>query len=421
MGKTLALLFALMFLVFPCQVSKQASATFAANDPSPLNANLLWNYTTSNGVWSSPTIDNGVLYVGCEDVLYIGTQVSYAGNLYALNASNDQKLWNYSIPVGGSSPAVAEGSVYVGSFDNNFYSFNVTNGVKLWSYDCGDLVNSSPAVANGIVYIGLNNGDLCAFNGTTGTVVWRYNSDGAVGSPVVADGIVFAASNAFIPLNTFTGRIYALNASNGKLLWDHSLRDSVPSPTVASGIVYVGLGSNVSAFKSVDGSQLWNNDITKKQISLTPTLLRPSTILDNVLYVTSSDGNVYALNAVNGEKIWNHSLTKQIETSPAAAKGAVYTGCNDGNLYALNASNGKTMWNYSISDASHALESSPVIDNGIVYIGSGTHNIYAFGNIANSNASAYTLPIIIGAIIVVTSFTLTAIIMLKRLKRKPPQ
>ena len=55
--------------------------------------------------------------------------------------------------------------VYVGSNDNNVYALNATTGAELWSYYIGNegLV-SSPAVANGVVYIGSLSYDLFAFH-----------------------------------------------------------------------------------------------------------------------------------------------------------------------------------------------------------------------------------------------------------------
>ena len=53
-----------------------------------------------------------------------------------------------------SSPAVANGVVYVGSDDDNVYALNASTGAKLWSYTTGGYVDSSPAVANGVVYVG---------------------------------------------------------------------------------------------------------------------------------------------------------------------------------------------------------------------------------------------------------------------------
>jgi outer membrane protein assembly factor BamB len=62
-----------------------------------------------------------------------------------------------------SSPAVANGVVYVGSFDSNVYALNASTGAKLWSYYIGGEVYSSPAVANGVVYVGRHNHKLFAF------------------------------------------------------------------------------------------------------------------------------------------------------------------------------------------------------------------------------------------------------------------
>ena len=53
-----------------------------------------------------------------------------------------------------SSPAVVGGVVYVGSDDGNVYALNAANGAKLWNYTTGSEVYSSPAVVDGVVYIG---------------------------------------------------------------------------------------------------------------------------------------------------------------------------------------------------------------------------------------------------------------------------
>ena len=88
-------------------------------------------------------------------------QQSTDGNVYALKASNGALLWSFTTdgPVYWSSPAVANGVVYVGSNiyeHQSVYALNASTGALLWSYiPLGD-VWSSPAVANGVVYIGSN-------------------------------------------------------------------------------------------------------------------------------------------------------------------------------------------------------------------------------------------------------------------------
>ena len=53
-----------------------------------------------------------------------------------------------------SSPAVADGVVYVGSLDGDVYTLNAASGSINWGFPTGDQVLSSPAVVGGVVYIG---------------------------------------------------------------------------------------------------------------------------------------------------------------------------------------------------------------------------------------------------------------------------
>ena len=62
-----------------------------------------------------------------------------------------------------SSPAVANGVVYVGSNDGKFYALNAATGTLVWSYKSGHWFFSSPAVVNGVVYTGCDDGNVYAF------------------------------------------------------------------------------------------------------------------------------------------------------------------------------------------------------------------------------------------------------------------
>jgi outer membrane protein assembly factor BamB len=103
----------------------------------------LWSYTTGFEVTSSPAVAKGVVYVG-----------SYDGYVYALNASTGVKLWGRKIDPRDSSPAVANGVIYIGSQDNDLYALSAKTGAKLLRYTKGSVSGSSPVVANGVVYIG---------------------------------------------------------------------------------------------------------------------------------------------------------------------------------------------------------------------------------------------------------------------------
>jgi outer membrane protein assembly factor BamB len=123
---------------------------------SPANVSSLdqaWSAATGIAIFSSPAVANGVVYVG-----------SYDHNLYAFNAQTGAQLW--STPTGASissSPAVADGVVYVGSEDDSLYAFNAQTGTQLWSTPTGSYIYSSPAVANGMVYVGSEDDHLYAY------------------------------------------------------------------------------------------------------------------------------------------------------------------------------------------------------------------------------------------------------------------
>jgi len=83
-------------------------------------------------------------------------------------------VWSYKTKVSvWSSPAVADGKVYVGSVDFNVYCLDADTGSKIWSYMTGNEVLSSPAVVDGKVYVGSFDGHVYAFGTTTLTRQYR--------------------------------------------------------------------------------------------------------------------------------------------------------------------------------------------------------------------------------------------------------
>ena len=78
---------------------------------------------------------------------------------------NGGVLWTF--PTGmyvTSTPALYNGLVYVGSWDDNVYALNAATGTLIWKYKTGSVVDSSPAIVNGIVYIGGEDGNVYALN-----------------------------------------------------------------------------------------------------------------------------------------------------------------------------------------------------------------------------------------------------------------
>jgi hypothetical protein len=130
-----------------------------------------WTAITGDGIDSSPAVADGVVYVGSRD-----------GKLYAdavgcPSGSPCLPLWT-ATPGDGidSSPTVANGVVYVASRDGRLNAYAVgcaSDGgtcTPLWSADIGGSsalptsFDMSPVVANGAVYVGSYDGNLYAFS-----------------------------------------------------------------------------------------------------------------------------------------------------------------------------------------------------------------------------------------------------------------
>ncbi len=78
----------------------------------------LWMTGTGAAIFSSPTVANGVVYIGSQD-----------GKLYALDSETGTVLWTYltGLPI-DSSPTVTNGMLYVGSWNGKVYAFGLPPG-----------------------------------------------------------------------------------------------------------------------------------------------------------------------------------------------------------------------------------------------------------------------------------------------------
>lgn len=209
----------------------------------------LWTYTTGGLLTDlGPTVVDGTVFFGSRDY-----------NVYALDARTGAKRWSYSTGSGNgyaapSSPVVVDGVVYVSSLDSVF-ALEASTGAVVWIYDTGSDVDSSPAVANGVLYIGNGDGNIDALNTANGGLLWSYHVDGSVwSSPAVAYGMVYIGAEDYY--------VHALDANTGTEMWNFNAGFYVEaSPAVANGVVYaVARGIALYALDAKTGAALWNNE-----------------------------------------------------------------------------------------------------------------------------------------------------------------
>ncbi len=208
----------------------------------------IWSYATAGGIYVSPAVANGVLYVS-----------SGPGIVYALNADTGALVWKkqFGNTIGPSptlsgtqgGQAVANGVLYVeiqrkaSTYD--LYALDAGTGAPLWRAPVGGV---TPAVAGGVVYVA-SGGLASALDASTGVLIWQSALTGGARSAVVANGVVYVGGWYPTGDNTGYGTIDALDASTGTMLWNYQSSrsggyDIFPTPVVVNGTIYGSLISS---------------------------------------------------------------------------------------------------------------------------------------------------------------------------------
>jgi outer membrane protein assembly factor BamB len=398
------------------------------------NGALKWNSTLRAGAtYNSPTVANGIVYVGCE-----------GNDFYALNASSGLSIWNCTLsPSDGSTPAVIGGVVYVGCSSNGVtsgvYALNASTGAKIWNYQTS-IWDSSLSVAGGVVYA-CNSEGVHALNANTGTLIWIYNlgNTNINSAPAVAGGVLFVksgngylyafgkssqptislqpnfgfsgtsvtisgsgfASGSSVTI-TFGGAPISLNNSAvdslGHIAGAFTIPSSTPghyqinvadtsgnaafasylivAPTTVSWPMYMhdlqhsGSPDNTSA---IDNSLLWKFSVDRANNIIR--VASSAAVIGGIVYDASQNCYVYALDAYTGACYWKFSLGGiSTLSSPVIVDGVVYIGGDHG-VYAINAYSGTKIWNNA---SPRVVFSAPAVSNGVVYAGSFIDGIFAF-------------------------------------------
>jgi outer membrane protein assembly factor BamB/serine/threonine protein kinase len=406
MGGTLGLISLLVVLVIiiepvmSIQRGPSATPSSSATSTHPDHISQKWAFPTGDAVDTSPTVVNGVVYVGSKKVVYaldastgqqkwafptgfkayssptvvIVNGVVYVGSdkAYAIDASTGQQKWAFTTGIEVySSQTVVNGVVYVCS--DKMYAVDASTGQQKWAFRplYSGAVSTSPTVVNGngVVYIN-ETGIVYAVDASTGQQIWTFTTDEPANSSTVSFPLTLVNGVVYVG----TDKMYALDASTGQKKWTFPTGGAVSStPTVVNGVVYVSSKTfssdvyNMYALDASTGQKKWTFP-TGGAVASTPT------VVNGMLYVGSFDHNVYALDASTGQKKWTFPTGGAVVSSPTVVDGVLYVGSWDSKVYALDASTGQKKWTFTTSNT---VSSTPTVVNGVVYVGSNDNNVYA--------------------------------------------
>lgn len=311
-----------------------------------------WEFECEDEIRSSPSIENGILYIG-----------AYDNNLYALTADKGQFLWKFAAEGGiVSKPLVDAGNVYVGSEDGKLYSISTKTGNVSWDFKTEGPIRCSARIAEGHIFIGSDDENLYAINLASYRKSWSLKTEGPIRStPSISNGLIYFGNEA----NEFICADF-----RGQTKWRfYTKRSNTSSPIVLDGVAYFSsLDANFYALDAKSGWVIWRYRMGKGSIS------SPCSI-ENFLFVGSADCYIYCVEKSSAKEIWRFKCDHQVSGSPVIYKDAIYCGTADGTFYCLDYKTGRQRWKFTTGGP---ITGTPAAVNDHIYIGSSDHKVYAF-------------------------------------------
>jgi outer membrane protein assembly factor BamB len=309
-----------------------------------------------------------------------------------------------------SSPAVAGGKVYFGSYDSHLYALDAASGQLRWKLKTGDKVHSSPIVQEEIVYVGSDDGALYAVDAVTGTEKWKSKTYGyfvlldkngicceeylktnlpspdlmriespftsdtsgwsVYASPVITGGMLyFGAEGAYF---------YAAHQETGEIAWVEALESGITSTAATDGdnIYVVNDAGSLFSLNAKTVLENWRFYAVHEAYTMHSFYNSSVVVANETVYIAGRLGEgrstLFAVDTSTGKEKWRfHEMGAT--TSPVVSDNSVYFTAGE-NLYALDTQTGGELWE---SNLGNDIPTAPALADGILYVTSGDGYLYA--------------------------------------------
>ncbi len=282
--------------------------------------------------------------------------------------------------------------------------------VPAWRAPLGGPIDGSPVVAGGVVVAASDSGNLAAYDARTGSKLWEKATLGPIsGSPTVGGNRVFAG--------TLSGHLRAFTLAGGDVLWDWKAPGEQPaiwsSPTVYDDLVLVGIGSQAGdtplevgrmvALDVATGRQVWSICARAACAPGGGIWSTPAIDASGRAYVGlgNPEDGALAFEAGSGRRIWERSFYPDeardldVGASPVivrlAGREAVAVGSVAGIFELLDASTGAVIWSDDLvrGSAVHGLIASAGYDGMKLFVGSASPPTGMFAVAAEGGAQVW--------------------------------
>lgn len=267
-----------------------------------------------NLLMAVPVVANGVVYA--QDV---------SGKISAFDLKTGELLFQHKLKslnknetstgLNGAGLAVYDKNLYATAGFGGVFALNALTGKPLWRTDLNIPIRSAPTVANDMLFVQTINNQLFCLSAKDGSEIWRYNISAE--DTVLAGGSApaFDASKQILVTIFSNGELQAFNASIGYPIWSQDLtsENSMPfaiqstktSPVIDGHTVYAaGSHTKTIAADLETGEIIW--EIPVGGIS--------SPLVDKeAVFMVSSDYELLAVNKKSGQILWRTPVLNEMD------------------------------------------------------------------------------------------------------------
>jgi len=253
----------------------------------------------------------------------------------------------------GSTPAIADGTLYIIDADAVVEAFDAASGARKWATpldsskrDMAVRFGGGVSYDGGRVYATTGRGDAAALDAKTGKVLWKVRPAGPLrGSPAIGGGNVYVL--------TQDNQIFALKPDTGQTVWTVSatLETSgvfgVAAPAIAQGTVVAGFSSGeLSALRYENGRIVWQDQLSRTAISTSVSVISDidaSPVIDGgKVYAIGQGGRMVAMDLVTGQRLWE--LVIGGINTPWLAGEWLFVVTDEAKLMCIARTTGKVRW-----------------------------------------------------------------------------
>ena len=344
------------------------SGSSRARKPTELSA--VTNQFEMAEIWAANVGSSEPYYfdpIVANDSVYAA---SASGKLMRLNLQTGKTIWDINVPEKLAVGPGSDGKTTVAvSAKGMVYAYDEA-GKNLWTASVGSEVLTEPVVAAGVIVIRTLDNRFIGLDATNGKRRWFYQRQQSVLSLRVGYGMLLI-NNEVIVTGLSGGRYGMLAVSNGALIWETSisfpkgfseierLNDVTAKPSLEGDkLCAVSYQGKVGCSAVRTGNLIWSKDFS----SYTGTAQGPE-----LVFASNEKSHVVAFKSADGTQVWeNGKLNWRDLGEPTAIGRVLLFGDGQGYLHALSQSNGEIV--ARIQHDSSAVGAAPVVAGGLVLV-----------------------------------------------------